>query len=164
MYGGGTPAAARRAARLGMMLLPMSGDPALAEAYDAEAIRVGNPTGMTMGVPPGSPSSLFVADDVDAAWAEFGPYLLHDATAYAAWLGPDSTAASYSGSTTVDALRAEQGSYRIVTPADAIGLIQRFGVLGLHPLCGGLPPALAWKSLRTIESSVLPVVRGAAAG
>lgn len=47
-YGGGTPAAARRAGRLGMLFLPQHADPALAEAYDAAAIEAGNPPGMCM--------------------------------------------------------------------------------------------------------------------
>ena len=34
-----------------------------------------------------SPSSVFIAEDVDAAWAEIGPHLLHDAVAYVVLAG-----------------------------------------------------------------------------
>jgi hypothetical protein len=33
-------------------------------------------------------------------------------------------------------------------------------MLGLQPLCGGLPPALAWESLRLVVEKVLPAARG----
>lgn len=159
MYGGGTVAAAKRAARYGMMLLPMGPDPKLVEAYDAEAIRCGNPPGMVLSSAPGAPSSAFVADDVDAAWAEWGPYLLHDAQAYGEWLGTDSGASTYSGATSVEELRAEHGNYRILSIDDATAMIRANGVLGMQPLCGGLPPQLAWQSLRTLESKVLPQLK-----
>lgn len=149
MYGGGTPAAARRAGRLGMMLLPQHSDPALAEAYDEAAVAAGNPPGMCMSPGAGSPTSLFVADDPDAAWAELGEYLLHDARVYRAWLGGDS-AASGSFATTVDELRAENGAYRIVTLDEARALLDQYGALSLQPLCGGIPPATAWRYLEPL--------------
>jgi len=34
------------------------------------------------------------------------------------------------------------------------------GVLLLQPLCGGLPPDLAWPSLELVASKVLPALRG----
>ncbi len=158
MYGGGSIAAARRAARLGMMLLPQTSDPALAEAYDAEATRCGTAPGLTMAPADGAPTSVFVADDVDQAWADMGPYLLHDAQMYADWMGAGSNASSFSTAATVDDLRSAAGAYRIVTPSDAIELIGQFGVLSMQPLCGGMPPELAWTSLRLLERDVLPMV------
>lgn len=146
MYGGGTKAAARRAARRGLMFIPQHPDPALAEAYDAAAIEAGNPPGLCMAPGEGAPTSLFVADDPDAAWAEIGEHLLHDATAYAEWLG-GTAALSASRATTVDELRAENGAYRIVTPDEARALRDRYGTLSLQPLCGGIPPETAWRYL-----------------
>lgn len=148
-YGGGTIAAARRAARLGMMFMPQHSDPGLAEAYDEAATEAGNPTGMCMTPPAGSPTSLFLADDVDRAWNLLGPHLLHDATMYADWMG-DAASASGSTATTVEDLRAESGAYRIVTPDEARALRDEFGLLALQPLCGGIPPVLAWESLHLL--------------
>jgi alkanesulfonate monooxygenase SsuD/methylene tetrahydromethanopterin reductase-like flavin-dependent oxidoreductase (luciferase family) len=148
-YGGHSLAAARRAARHGMALMAETSSTELQQAYDDEARRCGvDPVGCLMTAP-GTPTSLFVADDVDKAWTELGPYLLHDATGYGAWSAgrPASAIASLSGSTTVDALRAEQGSYRIVTPAEARAMAAAGQVLILDPLCGGLPPSLAWPYL-----------------
>jgi alkanesulfonate monooxygenase SsuD/methylene tetrahydromethanopterin reductase-like flavin-dependent oxidoreductase (luciferase family) len=155
-YGGGSPGGARRAARFGMMLFSDSRDDSIPGIYDAEAERVGNPTGMVMIPPAGSPTSVFVANDVDDGWEQMGPYLLHDVLMYGAWMGEDTSAASWSGAQTVDELRAENGTYQIVTPARARELVAEFGTLGLQPLCGGMPPELAWESLKLIETDVLP--------
>ena len=156
-YGGGSKAAARRAARLGMVLVPQTSDPRLAEIYDTEAERVGNPTGLCLSPPAGAPTTVFVADDVEQGWRDYGPYLLHDAQMYGHWLGADTNAASYSGAKSVDDLRRST-AYQVVTPEQAVALVGRFGALSLVPLCGGIPPDLAWRSLRLIENQVLPAL------
>lgn len=157
-YGGGSVAAARRAARQGLAFIPQHGDPALADAYDRQAEVVGNAPGLTLAPPPGAPTSVFVADDPDRAWVRFGPHLLHDALMYREWMGATAASAGLSGAVTVDELREEAGSYRIVTPAEAVELVATHGLLSTQPLCGGLPPDLAWESLRLIESEVLPAL------
>lgn len=155
-YGGGTPAAARRAARFGLDLIGEADRPDLVDVYAAEAERVGRAPGACLVPSKASPSSVFVAEDVDAAWAAMGPHLLHDAQAYGAWLGDDHDAVTQSSATTVEELRAENGSYRIVTPEEAVALIHANGYLGLQPLCGGMDPGLAWGSLRLIADEVMP--------
>ena len=155
-YGGGTPAAARRAARFGLDFVGEAHRPALVDAYAAEPEPVGRTPRPCLVPSKAAPRSVFVAEDVDAAWAAMGPHLLHDAQAYGAWLGDDHDAVTQSWASTVDELRAENGSYRIVTPGEAVALIHANGYLGLQPLCGGLDPDLAWTSLRLIETQVLP--------
>ncbi len=147
-YGGGSPAAARRAARHGLVFLPQSSDPELARIYDEAAMSAGNPTGMCLSPPPGAPTTVFVSQDPDRSWSVIGRHLLHDARTYADWMdGSLQSASSISNATSVDELRAENGPYRIVTPAGARELIAEFGVLVMQPLCGGLAPSLAWESL-----------------
>jgi hypothetical protein len=85
--------------------------------------------------------------------------MLHDARMYAAWLGR-TDAASKSVAADIDELRAEAGAYRVLTPAAAVSYVRTFGMLPLHPLCGGCPPDLAWESLRLVESEVLPALAG----
>ena len=99
---------------------------------------------------------MVIASDVDQAWADMGPYLLHDAQMYAEWMGIDSNAASLSVAKSVDELRAANGAYRIVTPEEAVDLIGKYGVLSMHPMCGGMPPELAWTSLHAYENHVAP--------
>lgn len=157
-YGGGSPAAARRAARFGLDFLGEADRPELEAVYRAEAERAGRTPGTCLIPSAEAPNSLFVADDVDAAWAELGPHLLHDARSYAAWLGEGHAAVTRSTATTVDELRAEGGNYRIVTPPEAVELVRRHGYLSLQPLCGGLAPDLAWRSLHLVERAVLPAL------
>ena len=43
--------------------------------------------------PRDAPTTVFVAEDVDRAWDELGPYLMHDVLSYAEWNeGNDRTA------------------------------------------------------------------------
>jgi hypothetical protein len=114
--------------------------------------------------PPGSPTSVFLSRDPDRTWDEIGPYLLHDARAYAAWMGPDGAAASLSRATTVDELRAESGPYTVLTPEQASELLGSDGFLALQPLCGGIPPEVAWASLELAVGTVLGVPAGRQAG
>ncbi len=155
-YGGGSKAAAERAARLGMMFFPQTTDPMMAVFYDKEAERVGNPTGLTMGPSKGAPTTVFLAESLDQGWEQFGPYMLHDAVSYREWMGKDNNSASLSQASSVAELREENGPYRIVTPKQAVELIKAYQTLSLQPLCGGIPPNLAWSSLSLIEKQVLP--------
>jgi alkanesulfonate monooxygenase SsuD/methylene tetrahydromethanopterin reductase-like flavin-dependent oxidoreductase (luciferase family) len=157
MYGGGTAAAARRAARFGLGFFAQTWSEGLEQTYIDECTRLGNEPGMCFIPAPGSATTLFVADDVDRAWEQLGPFMLHDAREYASWLG-DTAAASKSTALTVDALRAEQGAYRVLTPEQAIQYARQHGALALHPLCGGCPPDLAWESLELVATKVLPAL------
>ncbi|HEX2485753.1 MAG TPA: LLM class flavin-dependent oxidoreductase, partial [Myxococcota bacterium] len=111
--GGSTPAAARRAARFGLPFAPPLHDPELAALYESECRRLGVGGGFVLS--PGEPATTFVARDPDAAWEALGPYLLHDATSYAAWQRPEQRSYSHSRATTVQELRSE-GKYRVLTP------------------------------------------------
>jgi alkanesulfonate monooxygenase SsuD/methylene tetrahydromethanopterin reductase-like flavin-dependent oxidoreductase (luciferase family) len=158
LLGGGSPAAVRRAARLGLGMVTQGGDPALETLYRGECARQGTTPGFFLHPPADSVTSAFVAEDPDAAWERIGPHLLHDARAYAEWL-PEGAAVSRSGAASVAELRAQGGSYRIFSPAEAVDWVRRRGVLLLHPLCGGLPPALAWEHLELVAKRVLPALR-----
>ncbi|HEV7720881.1 MAG TPA: LLM class flavin-dependent oxidoreductase, partial [Iamia sp.] len=162
--GGGSPHAARRAARFGLGLLAQTDVGGLGELYAAECERLGVEPGMCLLPPPDLPSSVFVADDVDAAWDEIGPYLLHNAVDYARWnhvsTTTSTTTASLSPASTVDELRAEDGAYRIVSVDDAV-VMATTGTLALHPMCGGIPPDVAWPYLRRVADEVVPAMAAA---
>jgi alkanesulfonate monooxygenase SsuD/methylene tetrahydromethanopterin reductase-like flavin-dependent oxidoreductase (luciferase family) len=147
-YGGGTEAAARRAARLGMPFVSEKNDPELEAAYNDEAAKTGStPLGCAMPQV-GQPSTVFVADDPDKAWDEIGSYLMRDALSYSDWNAHKEGIASVSRAATVNELKAERGWYQIVTPAQAAEL-GKSTLLGLQPLIGGLPPDIAWRYLET---------------
>jgi alkanesulfonate monooxygenase SsuD/methylene tetrahydromethanopterin reductase-like flavin-dependent oxidoreductase (luciferase family) len=147
-YGGHSLAAARRAGRLGLNLFAEGGTDELVQAFTRAAEEAGVTPGIAYVPQRGVPTSLFVADDVDRAWAEIGPHLLHDAVTYRTWMGANTAAVSRSEAGTVEELRTENGAYRIVDVAQAEAMIHAGIPLGLQPLCGGLPPALAWSSVK----------------
>ena len=155
LMGGGNPRVVERAASFGMGMIAQGGDPQLEQLYRDACKRYGTQPGLFVNPASDMPTSAFVADDVDAAWSELGPYLLHDAQMYGEWLG-DARAASGSAAASVDELREENGNYRVFTPAEAIGYAKSGGILLLQPLCGGLPPEIAWRHLKVMKEKVLP--------
>src|SRR5262245_11344650 len=157
MYGGGSKAAARRAARFGMGFFAQTWAAGLEDAYRDECARLGTDPAMCFIPAPGSATTIFVADDVDRAWENIGPFMMHDARMYASWLG-DTAAASKSNASTINALRDEAGAYRVLTPEQAVDYIRVHGALPLQPLCGGCPPELAWETLELVASKVMPAL------
>ena len=162
MMGGGVAASARRAARLGLGMLAMGTDPNLETIYREACKEEGIEPGVCINPVDGAPMSAFVARDPDEAWSKWGPHLLHDAQAYAEWMGDDIESATKSIAGSVDALRAENGNYRILSVDEAVEEVRKRGVIMTQPLCGGMPIDWAWESLHTIVEDVLPRVRGEA--
>jgi len=158
-WGGGTKPAARRAGRHGLGFFAESNADGLLEAYEAAAREHGHEPGQAALPAPGTPTTVFVADDVDRAWEEIGPHMLHDINAYGEWNVDKTNIASLSNARTIDDLRAEQGSYRIYSVDEAVDLVKNGGVLMLQPLCGGLPPELAWKYVKVVTGEVIPATR-----
>jgi alkanesulfonate monooxygenase SsuD/methylene tetrahydromethanopterin reductase-like flavin-dependent oxidoreductase (luciferase family) len=156
-WGGGTKAAARRAARHGLDLLAQIDTPGIKDAYEAECRAHGREPGTCMLPSIGSPMTVFVADDVDAAWEEVGPYILHDVLMYGAW-NPDQVVASVSHAQSIEELRAENGAHRIYSVDEAIASVKAGAPLPLMPLCGGLPPDLAWPYLERVANQVMPAL------
>lgn len=156
LLGGGTPAAARRAARLGLgMITERSGD--LEQRYVEACRALGREPGLFVAGGDATVVATFVDRDPEAAWERLGPYLLHDARAYADWnVG---AAKPLPGSVvdvrTIEEVRAA-GRYRVYTPDEAVDHVRDGHPLMLHPLCGGTPPGLGWSTLRLVADEVLP--------
>jgi alkanesulfonate monooxygenase SsuD/methylene tetrahydromethanopterin reductase-like flavin-dependent oxidoreductase (luciferase family) len=158
LMGGNSEVAAKRAARFDMGLLAQGLNPGIEAVYQAECERLGKPPGLCINPPPQTVTSAFVAEDVDRAWAEIGPHLLHDAQAYAKWM-TKSTSVTKSVATSVEELRAGAGAYRIFSIDEAVDYLKQNGMILTQPLCGGLPPKLAWPSLELLANEVLPRAR-----
>jgi alkanesulfonate monooxygenase SsuD/methylene tetrahydromethanopterin reductase-like flavin-dependent oxidoreductase (luciferase family) len=153
---GGSKAAARRAGKYGLGFISQSDSPILKDTYDAECRANGHDPGMVQFPVPGAPTTVFVADDVDTAWRELGGYLLHDAVTASSYRHGDESVASISRADTVAQLRRAQGPYRIFTIDEAAAYIRGGRPLPLLPLCGGIPPDVAWPYL---ERAVMAVER-----
>ncbi|SPM31896.1 luciferase, partial [Mycobacterium terramassiliense] len=156
MWGGGSVAAARRAGRYGLGMLGNANAPGMREAYEEACREHGHTPGPTMFPSRDTPSVVFVADDVDQAWDELGEHLLHDVRTYAAWNPGDETTAGFSHVSTVEELRAAPASHVIISVPEAISRVRAGQILNLSPLCGGLPPEVAWPYLKRVGDVVLP--------
>jgi alkanesulfonate monooxygenase SsuD/methylene tetrahydromethanopterin reductase-like flavin-dependent oxidoreductase (luciferase family) len=155
ILGGSSGAAARRAARIGDGFVPSS--PELMDVYNEERVRLGKEPVPIQGYPA---IVNYVAEDVDAAWKEIGPYFLHENNSYADWIRDGSGAtAPYSHAGDVTELRA-LGIYTIATPERCVELARDTGgAVTITPMVSGLPPDIAWRSLRLFEEQVVPELR-----
>ena len=156
IMGGASEPAARRAARIADAFVPSA--PEFWEFYRDEMIKLGKPDpgpGMV-----GSAQVTALAKDVDAGWAAMGPYFLHETNAYGAWKDAAGEDTPYNVFPDIDALRAAE-FYHIVTPEQYVAQLKAapFAAAQFHPLCGGMPIATAWESLKLFENEVLPAFR-----
>jgi alkanesulfonate monooxygenase SsuD/methylene tetrahydromethanopterin reductase-like flavin-dependent oxidoreductase (luciferase family) len=156
--GGGVEAAARRAARLRLPMMPMHDDARLAAWYEDEAAKTGFTGGFVMR--PSGPTFVHVARDPDAAWARIGPYVLDEARTYAAIQTGGQHSAPMVDTDSLDELRASP-QVLVGTPDDVLAAAAEIppgGALTFNPLAGGLPPSLAWESLELFAAEVLPAL------
>lgn len=160
LLGGSTTPAARRAARLGVGFLPANAD--VWADYRAGCIEEGRPDpGDWLG---GDTSFIHVATDVERGWEQIGRHALHEANSYGRWNAEAGIGAAggYVPFDNLEDLRAT-GQYRVITPEQLVAELTAGGPFAsatLHPMMGGISPAVAWESLRLIEQEVLPAVAG----
>jgi alkanesulfonate monooxygenase SsuD/methylene tetrahydromethanopterin reductase-like flavin-dependent oxidoreductase (luciferase family) len=147
LIAGGSKAAARRAAKYGLGFISQTDSPGLKDFYESQCRADGHAPGVIQFPVAGAPTTVFVADDVGSAWDELGPYLLHDAVTAASYRHGDDSVASISRADSVAALRETEGPYRVFTTDEAAAYIRSGKPLPLLPLCGGVPPAVAWPYL-----------------
>jgi hypothetical protein len=65
---------------------------------------------------------------------------------------------AYRAARDLDELRA-LNVYEVVSPDEAVRLLNERGAATFPPLAGGLDPETAWESLHLLESDVLPRLR-----
>ena len=153
--GGSSEPAARRAARIADGFIPSV--PEVWEFYRDEMLKLGRPD-----PGPGPTASIVttaLAEDPERGWEDLGPFFLHETNAYGAWLAENDGGGPYQVVDDLEQLRA-LGTYRILTPDEYVEELEAspFPFAMLHPMCGGIPPALAWTSLRLFEHEVIPAL------
>ncbi len=157
LMGGSSAGAARRAARLGLGFMPT--DAATWESYRGETILLGRPDpGPYRG---GDTSFVHLARDAEQGWKQIAPFALHEAREYGRALaaGGTGTASGYRPFESVAQLRAA-GQYRVLRPEELVAELSapRPRPLAVHPMMGGIPPKIAWESLRLLEQEVIPAL------
>jgi alkanesulfonate monooxygenase SsuD/methylene tetrahydromethanopterin reductase-like flavin-dependent oxidoreductase (luciferase family) len=153
ILGGSSEPAARRAARIADGFIPSV--PEVWEFYRDEVQKLGRPD------PGPSPiaenRTVALAEDAEKGWQQMAPFFLHENNAYGTWQAQDGIASPYVSVDHPDELRAS-GKYAVVTPDQLVQELRAapFPFAMFHPLCGGMPPELAWSSLHLFEHEVLP--------
>ena len=74
------------------------------------------------------------------------------------WQTPDQRSQMHVEGNTLDDVK-KSGAYTVLTPDDCVKLAEETGRIILHPLMGGMEPALGWESLKLFEEKVLPRIR-----
>lgn len=164
LLGGAHPAVARRAARIADGYFPPGGENW--HHYRAERLKLGKSD-------PGEkfhalgPIYTHVTNDVEAAWEKILPHAVHCVNSYTEWTveAYGRAAGPFADGVDPDDLR-KSGAYQVLTPADAIEMINALDDLStfiLTPLLGGIDPEFAWEGLKLFEKDVWPHVRHRAA-
>ncbi|MEO6989422.1 MAG: LLM class flavin-dependent oxidoreductase [Aquihabitans sp.] len=144
MLGGASRGAARRAARIADLFFPSK--PEFWEDYREAVVEQGGPDWGPM--PPIGPRFVFVDEDVEAGWLAVERHVAHERSGYGAWAAASGAATGFEPT---GASAREDPEYQVLTPAGLRSLVDDLGDLGtlvLHPMMGGLPPALAWTGLQ----------------
>ena len=155
--GGSVRRSAERAARLRLPFFTMSTNPAVLDMYAEACADVGYADGFAAG--PSGPLFVHVSEDPEADWATIGPFAEYDVQTYNVWQTGDHDNVAATSATTAAELR-RSGMWRVVTPDECVALVQELGFVALHPLLGGMPPALGWRSLELFAEEVLPRLSG----
>jgi hypothetical protein len=157
LLGGGTPAAARRAARIADGWFPPL-EPKLWPPYRDECRTLGKPD--PGEYPKQGPIFLWVSKDPDRDWERIAPHALHQLRSYTEWTVESfgRAAGPYAKNLSADSVR-QSPAYQILTPEDTLALAEHLGdhsVLYLNPLLAGIDPAFSWEMLRLYEREVHP--------
>jgi alkanesulfonate monooxygenase SsuD/methylene tetrahydromethanopterin reductase-like flavin-dependent oxidoreductase (luciferase family) len=158
--GGGARVTARRAARFRLPLSLADHLPDVAAHYRELCAEVGL-TPLVIMPGPVNRGMIFLHEDPDRAWAEFGEHILWEAVTYGGWSADQRSLMHLPGVRTLEEVR-ESGRYRFLTPDQLIAEVRDapdYGPLVLHPLVGGMPVDEAWKSVHLLADKVLPALR-----
>lgn len=157
--GGNAKPSARRAARMGLGFRPATEE--LYDFYVEQCAKQGQP--QPEPFPRHGPAFVYVAEDPEKALHDVAPHVLHASNMYASWAGERSNMkinGYWQEKEGLDSIREDPNIW-ILSPDEAVDRIAALDddyELRLHPLLGGLPPELSWRSLELLADSVLPRV------
>lgn len=157
LLGGASKAAARAAASYADGFYPIS--PAFWPAYQEACKELGKPVPEPLGGR--SPMFVHIAEDPDAVWPKLAPFVLAAIAEYRSWTLENMPTPPQFLITSEAELR-ESGQYVVLTPNEAIAMIEGLGDNGqliLRPQWGGFHPDLGWESLRLFVDKVLPAIK-----
>lgn len=156
LVGGGVPATAKRAARLGLGLGPMTAK--IIPIYEEECRALGREPGFVAAPKPGAPFAIHLCEDPEEGWAAIERHALHVVVEYAKWAEQEgeNSNSPFKALTNVEALK-RSGMFAAWTPDQLIeraSSLEDGTTLTFQPLVGGLAPEQGWKSLKLLEQTL----------
>lgn len=153
--GGSSEGAARRAARIADLFMPS--EPAHWEWYRQAVLER---DGVDYGPMPAlAPRFVHVDPDTERGWKQVERFVEHERASYSAWAAAaGQVATGYRPVSEALGLR-DDPDYVVVTPDECVQMLSDLGpgaTAALHPMMGGVPPEVAWASLRRIVDEVMP--------
>ena len=157
VLGGGTPAAARRAARIADGWFPPL-EPKLWTPYREACLELGKPDPGTY--PTQGPIFLWISKDPERDWEWLMPHVLHQLESYSQWTveAYGKPSGPYAKQMTAETVR-QSPAYQVLTPEEALAMASHMGehsVLYLNPLLSGIDPGAAQEMLDLYEREVHP--------
>jgi alkanesulfonate monooxygenase SsuD/methylene tetrahydromethanopterin reductase-like flavin-dependent oxidoreductase (luciferase family) len=158
MLGGIAPKVARAAAHVADgLLVPLFG-PKSWDIYRDECAKAGHAD--PGDYPRQGPTFLWISEDPEREWAWLLPHIRHVMHSYGAWTAEarHETFSPYSSGID-DATIRESGEYQVLTPDEAVKLVETLGdnsSLYLSPLFAGVPIEKGWEMLRLYERHIHP--------
>ena len=156
--GGGVRASARRAVKFKLGLSLPAYLPELAQYYLDLCQQASVEPALVMP-PPINRGMIFLHEEPEQAWADFGKHILWEAVTYGGWAdGAPLSSMHLPGVQTLDEVRAS-GLYRFMTPDELVreaNASPDYGPMVFHPLVGGMPIDEAWKSVQLFTHEVIP--------
>jgi alkanesulfonate monooxygenase SsuD/methylene tetrahydromethanopterin reductase-like flavin-dependent oxidoreductase (luciferase family) len=155
MVGGAVAASAKRAARFGVGLGPIT--PELVDIYLEECRRLGREP-RNYFRPHGLPISIHLCQDPEKGWAAIERHAVHVITEYAKWAEQEGNASNspFKGLTDPAVLR-QAGLFAAWTPDQLLAKVPDMpdrSTIGFQPLLGGLSPDDGWKSLELLKQTM----------
>ena len=98
-----------------------------------------------------------VTEDPQRTWAAIERHALYDAGLYASWQYDDHHNLTVVHADDVAGLVASR-QWEVLTPEGCAQLVRDKGSAMLHPLVGGIDPAIGWESLELVKNKVMPLL------
>jgi len=161
LMGALTPLMVRKAAALADGFSPP--EPNLYRLFEAERKRLGKPDAWPY--PNQGTNFMYITEDPESAWDMLVPYWTHIINVYNQWAIEDGKLHvvndKFPLATNKEELKRNP-TYKVMTPEQCLEYAASLGEhadLRFVPLAGGLPPAVAWSSLKLFERKVLPYLK-----
>ena len=160
LIGASFPKMIRKAAEIADGLSPA--EIKLYEMFRQERVRLGKSDPGPMFAE--GPNFLFLSEDPEADWKTVAPHWLHTTQGYMKFKdvsGLKEMNDRFPEIASIEDMKRNPQAYRVMTPEQCLQLIEEMGPhsrLHFNPMHGGLDPKVAWKSLKLLETKVLPYI------